>query len=174
MRKAMSDTDPRVGWHKILIPDIEDVFSALFLGDQLQIDPLPLVYGRLDPEQVAFDCQLSLPFLAIDRVVLIKLDDRPEALATAGPDAVGFPIQLLPLKSLAMDNENRCYIPTELVSCIIPVDSTHPIVQQLVRITSDSGLIIPQGPGVRPTIGAEGPAQIVDLTGRAVTPPVNK
>lgn len=169
MKEATSDTDPRVGWHKILIPDIDEVFSALFLGDQLQIDPLPFMYGRLDPNQFAFDCQLAIPFLAIDRVVMVKLDDRPEARTTAGPNGVGFPIQLLPLKMLAMDNENRCYIPTELVSCIIPVDPTHPMVAQLVHVTSESGLIIPQGPGISPaSIGTEGPAQIVDLTGRPV------
>lgn len=179
-----SDTDPRHGWFKLLIPRIKTVFSGLFWDPRMQIiEPLPFIYGRLDPEQVSFDCMLSIPMLAIDRVVLVKVDDRPEvqqaaeaaALAeSAEPSEIGLPIQMMPLKMTAMDQVNRCYIPVKYVTCIIPLDTRHSIVAALVQITSESGLIIPQGPGVTGLRVADPggePPKIVDLTGRTVGKP---
>jgi len=156
------DTDPRLGWFKILIPKIKDVFCGLFLGEA--IEPLPFLYGRLDPEQVSFDCTLSIPFLAIDSVVLAQVDKRAKAPQLVTPGAVGVSLQLITLKLLAEDQENRCYIPAKLVVCIIPLNTGHPIVATLVQITSESGLIIPSVVGV----AQADPGQIVDMTGRVL------
>jgi len=62
----VTSDDPRGGWFKLLIPKIDAVFGGLFWNDQVKFTPLPFVYGKLDPEQVAFDVELSIPFLAID------------------------------------------------------------------------------------------------------------
>lgn len=170
MQEVKSDTDPRRGWFKLLIPDIEDVFSGLFWSGELAVEPLPFIYGRLDPQQVSFDCALSIPFLAVDRVVLIQIDKRPEAQQQAGPNEVSFPMQMIPLKLLAIDQENRCYIPADVVTCIIPVDTRHPITATLVRVTSESGLILPGAPGTPPA----GPGQVIDLEGNRVSLPPKK
>lgn len=176
--EVTSDTDPRRGWFKLLIPDIKVVFGGLFWSEQMrQIELLPFMYGRLDPDQVSFDCELSVPFLAVDRVVLTKVDDRPEMQRPEEERAegeIGLPIQMIPLKMTAMDQVNRCYIPAEYVTCIIPLDVSHPIIMSLTQITSESGLIIPQGPGVTGlsvTSPSGPPSKIVDLTGRVVDNP---
>lgn len=176
--EVKSDTDPRHAWFKFLIPEIETVFGGLFWNEKMQqIKPLPFMYGRLDPEQVSFDCELAIPFLAIDRAVLVKFDDRPEVQRPEEEreeGEIGLPIQMIPLRMTAMDQVNRCYIPAEYVTCIIPLDTRHPIVAALVQITSESGLIIPQGPGVTGlrVAGPGGePSKIVDLTGRTVGEP---
>lgn len=166
---VQSDTDPRRGWYKLLIPDIKEVFGGLFWSGGPEINPLPFVYGRLDPDQVSFDCTLSIPFLAIDRVVLAQIDTRPGAQQPVADGQMAFQMQMIPLKMLALDQENRCYIPADVVTCIIPLDTRHPIITTLVQVTSESGLIIPSGPGVPPA----GQRRIVDMTGRVlnVAPP---
>jgi len=68
------------------------------------------------------------------------------------------------LKLLAEDQENRCYIPAELVVCIIPLNTGHPIVATLVQITSESGLIIPGMIG----IAQADPGQILDMKGQVL------
>ena len=128
---------------------------------------MPFIYGRLDPEQVSFDCALTVPFLAIDRVVLVQDDQRPESQQPVAEGQVAFQFQMVPLKLLATDQENRFYIPAEIVTCIIPVDIRHPIVDVLVELTSDSGLIIPSLSGSAPL----GPAQIIDMAGRVLNIP---
>lgn len=172
MQGVKSDTDPRQGWFKLLIPDIKEVFSGLFWNERLKVEPLPFMYGRLDPDQTAFDCALSVPFLAVDRACLVQVDSRPETQQPAGPDQVAFQLQMIPLKMLALDQESRCYIPTDVVTCIIPLDTRHPMVAALVQITSESGLIIPSGPGMSdaPLVGQQ---RIVDMSGRdlRVLPP---
>lgn len=169
MADVQSDTDPRRGWFKLLIPDIKEVFGGLFWGGWLEVEPLPFIYGRLDPDQVSFDCTLSIPFLAIDRVVLAHADKRPGVQQPVADGQVGFQMQMIPLKMLALDQENRCYIPADVVSCIIPLDARHSIIATLVQVTSESGLIIPSGPGVPPASSR----RIVDMTGRAlnIVPP---
>ncbi len=161
------DSDPRIGWFKILIPNIQEKFSGLFWSEQLEFKPLPFIYGRLDPEQVSFDCALSVPFLAVDRVVLVQVDERPESQQPALDGEVAFQLQMVPLKLLATEQENRCYMPAEIVTCIIPIDVTHPIVDVLVEVTSESGLIIPSLSGATPP----GPGQIVDMLGHVVDTP---
>lgn len=158
------DSDPRRGWFKLLIPDIQEVFSGLFWSEKLNVNPVDFLYGRLDPAQVSFDCALSVPFLAVDRVVLVQADERDETQQPSPDGEVGFQLQMLPLKLLATEQENRCYIPAEVVTCIIPVDVRHPIVDVLVQVTSESGLIIPSLSGVTPS----GPGQIVDMLGHVV------
>lgn len=167
MSDGKLDVDPRRGWFKLLIPDIHSVFSGLFWSEKLDIDPLAFIYGRLDPEQVSFDCALSVPFLAVDRVVLVQVDERPESQQPAPEGEVAFQLQMLPLKLLATEQENRCYIPAEVVTCIIPIDVRHPIVDVLVQVTSESGLIIPSLSGVTPS----DPGQIVDMLGHVVDTP---
>lgn len=168
MQEAKSDTDPRRGWFKLLIPDIEEAFSGLFWSKEYKIEPLPFMYGRLDPEQVSFDCALSVPYLAIDRAVLVQIDKRSESQQLVAEGEVAFQLQIIPLKLLARDQENRCYVPADLVTCIIPVDITHPIVHALVQITSESDLIIPSGLDLS---GAAPPGQILDMAGRVLKAP---
>lgn len=169
MQEVKSDTDPCRGWFKLLIPDILEVFGGLFWSEELMINPLPFIYGRLDPEQVSFDCALSVPFLAIDRVVLVQVDKRPEFQQPVVDGEIGFQLQLLPLKILALDQEGRCYMPADVVTCIIPIDITHHMVQALVQITSESDLIIPGTPDISgvPT----GSGQILDMTGHVLKIP---
>ena len=164
------DADPRRGWFKILIPDIHSVFSGLFWSEKLDVDPLAFIYGRLDPEQVSFDCILSVPFLAVDRVVLVQADERPESQQLTPDGEVSFQLQMLPLKLLATEQENRCYIPADVVTCIIPVDIRHPIVDVLVQVTSESGLIVPSLSGASPS----GPGQIVDMSGHVLNTPLEE
>lgn len=167
MQETRSNTDPRRGWFKILIHDFQEVFHGLFWSEELDIEPLPFIYGRLDPEQVSFDCALSIPFLAVDRVVFVRSDERPEARQPVASGEIGFPMQMIPLKLLAVDQENRCYIPAEVVTCIIPVDTRHPIVAALVQVTSESGLIIPSISDAGPV----GPGEIIDMTGQRLDIP---
>jgi len=169
MQEAKSDTDPRRGWFKLLIPDILEVFGGLFWSEKLRVEPLPFIYGRLDPEQVSFDCALSVPFLAIDRVVLVQVDERPESQQPVVEGEIGFQLQLLPLKILALDQEGRCYIPADIVTCIIPVDITHHMAQALVQITSESNLIIPGTPAISGDPADSG--RILDMTGHVLKIP---
>lgn len=170
MSDGQLDLDPRRGWFKLLILDIQEVFSGLFWSERLNVNPLDFIYGRLDPAQVSFDCALSVPFLAVDRVVLVQADERPESQQPAPDGEVGFQLQMLPLKLLATEQENRCYIPAEVVTCIIPIDIRHPIVDVLVQVTSESGLIIPSLSGATPS----GPGQIVDMLGHVVDTPLEE
>lgn len=157
--------DPRGGWFKLLIPKIDEVFGGLFWNDQVKFTPLPFVYGKLDPEQVAFDPELAMPFLAIDRVILVELvesekkkdvDKQAEEQVKEQVE-VHFEIKIRPLKLLAMDQENRCFIPPRFVTCILPVDPRHPLVTSLIAVTTD--VIIPP-------VGDVG--KILDIQGRSV------
>jgi len=163
-----TEGDPREGWFKLMIPEMEKVFGGLFWNDQIKFSPLPFVYGKLDPGQVAFDVQLSIPFLALDRVVLVELpdedadedeDEEVSVDAVAEGSMVHFNIKIRPLNLIAMDQQNRCYIPTRFVTCILPVDPHHPLVTYLIAVTT--GVVLPQAGEV---------GKILDLSGRSVDP----
>lgn len=171
----VSDGDPRSGWFKLLIPKMDIVFGSLFWNDQVKFSPLPFVYGKLDPELVAFDVELSVPFLALDRVVMVEIveskkddkgEDTEEQVEEQAEEQVEeqieeeeakthFEIKIRPLKMLAMDQENRCFIPTRFVTCILPVDPRHPLVTTLIAITTD--IVIPPAGEV---------GKILDIKGR--------
>lgn len=173
-----AESDLRGGWFKLLIPEIETVFGGLFWGDQLKLDLLPFVYGKIDPTQVAFDVEMSVPFLALDRVVLVELVEGEKKESDEGKDEdaeiqveedaeaqtegqaeIHFEIKVRPLKLAAIDLENRCYIPARYVACILPVDPRHPLVTTLIALTSD--VIVPP---------AEEVGKILDIQGRTIDP----
>jgi len=169
-KTPITEGDIRSGWFKLLIPEMDKVFGGLFWSDQVKFSPLPFVYGKLEPDMVAFDVELSVPFLAVDRVVLVeivesKMEDEDEDEGSGAETQVEeqaethFEIKVRPLKLLAMDQENRCFIPTRFVTCILPVDPRHPLVATLIAVTTD--IVIPP-PG---EVG-----KILDIKGREVDP----
>lgn len=167
--------DPRTGWYKIFIPELQEVLCGLFIDPNIynSFDPFPFIYGRIDTDQVAFDTSLDVSLYAIDAVILLGKEPGDDGMTEVpmGPDvpqgqeAFALKVQLRPLSMFAEDNTNRCYIPTEYVSCILPVDDSHPIINVLVNMTTKSGLIIPP-------IGSQGNGpRVLDLDGNALDVP---
>lgn len=168
IKTPITEGDLRSGWFKLLIPEMDVVFGGLFWSDQVKFTPLPFVYGKLDPEQVAFDVELSVPFLALDRVVLVEIVESKKDDDDADMDTeeqveeqvkTHFEIKVRPLKLMAMDQENRCFIPTRFVTCILPVDPRHPLVATLIAVTTD--IVIPPAGEI---------GKILDIKGRSVDP----
>jgi hypothetical protein len=73
MAELITGTDLYDGWFKLLIPEIKVVLGDLFLNPGLLI---PMLYTKLGGESVAFDSQLSIPMLFLDKPVLVLNPDR--------------------------------------------------------------------------------------------------
>ncbi len=168
-------TDPRTGWYKLFIPELREVLGGLFIDPQIgsTFDPFPFIYGRIDADQVAFDIGLDAPLYAVDSVVLLGKDPgdegRTEVLSgpevAPGQEVLALKVQLRPLSMFADENTNRCYLPTDCVTCILPVKAKHPIINILVKMTTQSDLVLPP-------VGtmADGP-RILNLDGKSLDKP---
>jgi len=144
--------EERRGWFKLMIPAIVEVFGEIVIGQKM--DLLPFIYAKLDPDQVAFNIDLSQPMYALDKVALVQIDRARK------PDpSKPLPVNLVGLAVISSEQEGRCYIPTGLVSCIIPVKSDHPLVGTLIMATTESQLVMPT---------LQESAKILDMSGQPV------
>jgi hypothetical protein len=149
--ELIPEGDERRGWFKLVIPDVNIIFGPL-LNPKGGIRLMGFIYGKIDPEQAAFDVSLTVPYIAVDRVLL--------AQEVRGQDG-GVKVGGVPLKVLAHEHENRCYVPTQLVTCVIPLDPHDPAVELFVRATDESLVKLPTADEVK---------KIVDMTGKKHTP----
>ena len=138
----------RVGWFKIFISEPMSVFAGMLCGLS-EISLSPLMYGKIDSEPTAFDLQLGIPFLAIDRAVLVQVISGTVRTSDVG---ASYQVLFFPLSKLSAEQQNRCYIPVSCVTCIVPVRPEDSITVTLVQITSEdiisgSRLVLP-GPKI--------------------------
>jgi len=142
--------DERRGWFKLVIPGIDDVFGPIISKANFEL--LGFVYGKIETDQAAFDVELSVPFIVLSRVLLAHaIRDK----------SGGVKAELFSIRAFAPEHENRCYIPSQLVTSIIPLDPRSPLLQILVAATSESMLVMPSGADV---------GKIVDLAGNPLNP----
>ena len=146
------ESEERRGWFKLMIPAITEVFGDIVIGQKMSL--LPFVYAKLDPDQVAFNIDLSLPMYALDKVALVQMDKSRK------PDpGKPVPVNLVGLAVISSEQEGRCYMSTGLVTCIIPVKSGHPLVNTLILATTESQLVMPT---------LQESAKILDMSGQPV------
>lgn len=134
----LSDDDVK-GWFKFIIPNIADIFGALW-GNTVpgsQVELLPFIYCKLDQQQVAFDLELSQPMYAIDKVCLVQIDRAPK------PGSKVIPVVILGLRAISAEHECRCYLPTFAVSCIIPIRPDHELINSFEIATNEGQVIAP-------------------------------
>lgn len=134
----LSDDDTR-GWYKLIIPAISDIFGAIWNNPLpgAQTELMPFIYCKFDSEPVAFDIKLSQPLYALDKVCLVQVDRTPKANSKI------IPVTIIGLGALSAEQEGRCFLPTVVVSCIIPVRPNHELVDSLKIATTESRLITP-------------------------------
>ena len=146
-------TDLYEGWYKLLVPDIINVLGDLFLKPELLIS---ILYTKLGTEPAAFDTQLTLPMLCLDKPVLVLLADKKIVLPIQ-PDDIDVKTtteptqlpQLLPLHYInrfnnISEHESRCYISAGCVTAIIPVNSKCPLAKTLYDLTTESNIVVAQ------------------------------
>lgn len=134
----LSDSPDSHGWYKLILPDILTIMGSLWSNpEDPQVELLPFIYAKLDPEQTAFDITLSQPMYALDRVCLVQIDRAPKS----GSKII--PVVIIGLAAISSEQEGRCYIPTYAVSCIIPVKPDHPLVDTLIKASTESLVVTP-------------------------------
>jgi hypothetical protein len=151
---VFSGVDERLGWFKLVIPAIENVFGGMWANPQATL--LPFIYAKWDTEQAAFDVALNYPMYALDKVVLVQMDKTRKGDISSRE----VPVSVVALSVVSSEQESRCYIPAGSVSCIVPVKADHPLVEALVKCTSEGHLVIPS---------AQETAKILDMSGNPVT-----
>lgn len=149
----LPDADSQ-GWFKLVIPTISDIFGALWdnPSPNSQIELLPFIYCKLDPELVAFDIELSQPMYAVDKVCLVQIDRASQP----GSKNKTIPVVIMGLSVLSSEQENRCFLPTTAVSCIIPIRPDHVLIDTFKVATSESCLVEPTTQEARSIISLPG------------------
>jgi len=137
-RNILPEDDARRGWFKLVIPAMSDVFGHLWGTAQASI--WPFIFCKMDPEQTAFDIELSVPLYALRDVVLVQAS-HPTSKGSGKIPKMS--IMLIALSKVASEHEDRCYMPSALVSLIIPIKPDHEIVSTLIQATTESGLVLP-------------------------------
>ncbi len=137
--KLLLSDDDSQGWYKLIIPNISDIFGAIWNNPApgAQTELMPFIYCKFDSEQVAFDIELSQPLYALDKVCLVQVDRAPKSNSKI------IPVTIIGLGAISAEQEGRCFLPTVVVSCIIPVRPSHELVDSLKKATTESLLVTP-------------------------------
>lgn len=134
--------EDRKGWFKLIVPAINEIFGHMWAGSGQQATFLPFIYGKLDPDQTAFDTELSQPMYAIDRVCLVQMEQSKKK-KPGEPVSKAVSVNIIGLSVISSEQEGRCYMPTALVTCILPVKPVHPLVDSLLIASTESHLVTP-------------------------------
>lgn len=146
--------DARRGWFKLIVPAIDEVFGDWWGNDPHKL--LPFIFAKMDPDQVAFDVELSQPMYALDKVALVQADKRKK-----GDTSKITPVTVVGLSAVSSEQEGHCYLSVGLVSCIIPIKPDHILVDTLITATTESQIVAPTTQETR---------KILDISGNPIDP----